>query len=159
MNDKQDKIVRLLWNYHSLRDEHIKKLCNCTDYDIDLLISKKMLVRESESKIIRYQGKQINNRNIAAFDVVMEYLDRTPKIKKGKGPVTLILETKYTSYDVIAIKEDEIEALFENIEQISTSEKIIIIIQTKEYEERNIKTDKECLICTFSPLKIVDKVN
>ena len=56
------EILNSYRNIVTTKNEHIKKLCNCTDYDIDLLISKKMLVRESESKIIRYQGKQINNR-------------------------------------------------------------------------------------------------
>lgn len=159
MTEKQNKIVKLLWDFQSLREEQIIRICDCTTNDIDFLVSNKILVREKNLNIIRYQGKDVNNRNIVAFDVVMEYLDRNPEIKKGKRPVNVTLKTKYISYDIIAIKKDEVDNLYENIDKISTSEKIIIIIQTKQYIKKKINTNRECYVCTFPPLEIVDKLN
>ena len=159
MTKKQNKILKLLWDFQSLREIHIIKICNCTIKDIDYLISHKMLIREKESKIIRYQGKDINNRNIIAFDIVKEYLDRNPEINKGNRPVNVTLKTKYITYDIIAVKENEIDNLYENINSISTADKIIIIIQTKHYIKKKINTDRECMICTYSPLEIVDIIN
>lgn len=159
MTEKQTKILKLLWDFQSLREIHIIKICDCTIKDIDYLVSQKILIRDKDTKIIRYQGKEINNRNIIAFDIVMEYLDRNPEIKKGNRPVNVTLKTGFVSYDIIAIKENEIDNLFKNINNISSAEKIIIIIQTKHYIKKKINTDRECMICTYSPLEIVDIIN
>lgn len=155
MTEKQNKILKLLWQFQSLREEHIIKLCNCRTNDIDLLLAQKALVRDKDTNIIRYKGKQVNNRNIATFDVVMEYLDRSPEIQKGNRPVNVTMKTKYTTYDIIAIKEDEVDNLYQNIDSISSADKIIIIIQTKNYIKKTINTKRECCICTFPPIEIV----
>ena len=155
MNDNQNKILKLLWQFNSLREEHIIKICKCTSNDIDLLISKKRLERERGNNIIKYRAKEINSRNIAAFDVVMEYLDRDPEIQKGKRPVNVTMKTKYTTYDIIAVKEDEVDNLFQNIDSISSADKVIIIIQTQNFVMKEINTKRECCICTFPPIEIV----
>lgn len=158
MNEKQNKIAKLLWDFQALREEHIIKLCNCNINDIDVLIANKMLIRESNG-IIRYKGKEINNRIIVAFDVVMEYLERNPEIKKGRYPVIVSMKMRYLKYDIVAIKEEEVEKFYENIDTKSDADKVIIIIETKNYVKREINTSKECLICTYPPLDIVDKLN
>ena len=159
MNEIKNRIVKLLWDFQSLREEHIIKICNCTRSDIDVLIANKVLVRDKTTGIISHKAKEVNNRNVVAFDVVMEYLDRNPEIKKGKHPVNVTLKTRYTSYDIIAIKEEETEKLYEEIDTISNADKIIIIIETKNYIKRKINTTIECYICTYPPLEIVDKLN
>ena len=159
MNEKQNKIAKLLWDFQSLREEHILKVCDCTINDIDVLVANKVLVRDKKTNIIRYRTKEMNNRNVAAFDVVMDYLERNPKIKKGKYPVNVTLKTRYVCYDIIAIKEDEIDNLYKNIDTISKSDKLIIIIETKNYMKKKINTKRPCYICTFPPLKIIEKVN
>lgn len=159
MNEKQNKIAKLLWDFQSLREEHILKVCDCTINDIDVLVANKVLVRDKKTNIIRYRTKEMNNRNVAAFDVVMDYLERNPEIKKGKYPVNVTLKTRYVSYDIIAIKEQEVDNLYENIDTISKSDKLIIIIETKNYMKKKINTKRPCYICTFPPLKIIEKVN
>ena len=62
MTEKQNKIIKLLWDFQSLRESHIIRICDCTTNDIDFLVSQKVLIREKSSKIIRHQGKDINNR-------------------------------------------------------------------------------------------------
>ena len=157
MDEKKYKIQKLLWTFQSLREEHIKKICKCSSEDIDVLIANKVLVRDKNIGLIKHKGKEINNRNVVAFDVVMEYLDRSPEIKKGNFPITL--QTKYVSYDIIAIKEQEMDNLYENIDTISSANKIIIIIETKNYIKKRINTKRPCCICKYPPLEIVDRVN
>ena len=159
MDEKKYKIQKLLWDFQSLREEHIIKICKCTQDDINVLIANKALIRDKNTGIIRHKGKEANNRNVVAFDVVMEYLERNPEIKKGKFPVNVTLQTEYISYDIIAIKEQEIDNLYENIDTISSANKIIIIIETKNYIKKKINTKRPCYICTFPPLEIIDKVN
>lgn len=159
MSEKKNKIAKLLWDFNSLREDHIMKICGCSKDDIDYLITKKVLERVKNTGIVRHRSKEVNNRNVVAFDVVMEYLERDPKIEKAKFPVNVTLKTQYTTYDIIAIKEQEVENLYENIDTISTADKIIIIIETNNYIKRNINTNRECYICTYPPLEIVDKLN
>ena len=157
MNDKQKQIVKLLWDFHSLKQEQVKKICDCTENDINYLIAYKVI--EKDNKILKYKNKEINNRNIVAFDVVMEYLDRKPKIKKAKHPINVSLETDKYTYDIIAIKEVEADALFEKLDEISTADRVIVIIETKEYAKRFVNTKRPCYICKYSPLEIVDRIN
>lgn len=90
--------------------------------------------------MIKHKLKEINNRNIVAFDVVMEYLDRNSELKKAKYPINVTMKTKYITYDIIAVKEQEIENLYENINTISQADKVIIIMETNNYIKRNIET-------------------
>lgn len=158
MTDKQKEIAKLLWNFGALREEHILKLCKCTENDINCVIASKVISKDKDSKILKYQGKDINNRIIVAFDVVMHYLDRNAKVKKARHPVNVTMTTDFHEYDIIAIKEAEIEPLFEKIDKISNSERIIIIIETKEYIERKINTKRPYCICIYPSLDIVKLV-
>lgn len=159
VNDKQKQIAKLLWDFQSLRENHILKICNCTENDINFLIANKVITKDKNTKILKYKNKEINNRNIVAFDVVMEYLDRNPKLKKSKHPINVFMKTNDYTYDIIAIKEIEAETLFEKIDEISTADRVIVIIETKEYTKRFINTKIPMYICTYSPLEIVDRIN
>lgn len=159
MNEKQKQILKLLWEFQSLRENQILKICKCTEVDINYLIANRVIIKEKNTKILRYNGKEINSRNIAAFDVVMEYLERRPKLKKGKYPISVSMEIEKVTYDIIAIKEIEINTLFEKIDEISKSDKVIVIIESKEYLKKAINTKRPCCICVYPNLKIVDMIN
>ena len=159
MNDKLKQVAKLLWDFQSLREEQVMKICNCTEKDINCLIASKVITKDKNSKILKYFNKEINNRNIVAFDVVMEYLDKNPVLKKAKHPINVSMKTDSYTYDIIAIKEIEVDTLFEKLDQISNSDRVIIIIETKEYNKKFINTNRPCYICTYSPLEIVDKIN
>ena len=159
MNDKLKQVAKLLWDFQSLREEQVMKICNCDEKDINCLIASKVITKDKNSKILKYFNKEINNRNIVAFDVVMEYLDRNPVLKKAKHPINVSMKTDYYTYDIIAIKEIEADTLFEKLDQISNSDRVIIIIETKEYNKKFINSKRPCYICTYSPLEIVDRIN
>ena len=159
MNDKHKQILKLLWDFQSLREEHILKICNCTESDINFLIANKVIVKDKYNKILKYNGKEINNRNIIAFDVVMQYLDRNAQVKKAKFPINVSMKTDEFTYDIIAIKQIEVDSLFEKIDEISTADRLIIIIETKEYIRKVINTKRPCYICKYPPLEIVERIN
>lgn len=159
MNDKQKQIAKLLWDFQSLREEHILRIYNCTEKDINCLIASKVITKDKNTKILKYNNKEINNRNIVAFDVVMDYLDRNPKLKKAKHPINVSMKTDYYTYDIIAIKEAEVDTLYEILDNISTADRVIIIIETKEYVKKFVNTKRPCYICTYPPLEIVDRIN
>lgn len=159
MNDKLKQAAKLLWDFQSLREEQVMKICNCTEKDINCLIASKVITKDKNSKILKYINKEVNNRNIVAFDVVMEYLDRNLVLKKAKHPINVSMKTDDYIYDIIAIKEVETDALFEKLDKISTSDRVIIIIETKKYNKKFVNTKRPCYICTYSPLEIVDRIN
>lgn len=160
MNDKLKKIVNLLWTYDSLREEHILKMCECTAKDINYLIASKAISKDRETNILKYGRKDINIKHIAAFDVIMYYLNRNPTIKMGKHPVTISMTIKDgTTYDIIYIKEIEVEALFKKLDKVSNSDKVIIIIETKKYKPQVSNTERPCYICIYPPLDIKDSLN
>ena len=159
MTDIQNAIAKLLWDFHSLRAEQVMKICNCTESDIGCLIAQKVIKRDNNTGILIHRGRNADNRNVVAFDVVVQYLDRNPKLKVGKHPICVNMQTDFFNYDILAIKEAEITDVFEHIDQMSESERIIIIIETKQYVKKIIKTKRPCYICTYPPLKIVDRIN
>lgn len=159
MNDKLKQVAKLLWDFQSLREEQVMKICNCDEKDINCLIASKVITKDKNSKILKYFNKEINNRNIVAFDVVMEYLDKNPVLKKAKHPINVSMKTDSYTYDIIAIKEIEADTLFEKLDQISSSDRVIIIIETKEYNKKFVNTKRPCYICTYSPLEIVERIN
>lgn len=154
MTDKQKEIAKILWTFGALREEHILKYCKCTENDINCVIASKAILKDKNTKILKYQGKEINNRVIAAFDVVMKYLDRNAVVKKAKHPINVSMKTDFYTYDIIAIKEAEVDTLFEKLDEISNSEKIIVVIETKQYINRVIKTKRPICICTYPSLDI-----
>ena len=159
VNDKHRQILKLLWDFHSLREEHVLKICNCTENDINFLIANKAIMKDRNNKILKYNGKEVNNRNIIAFDVVMQYLDRNVQIKKAKYPINVSMKTNEFTYDIIAIKQIEMDSLFERIDEISSSDRLIIIIEAKEYIRKNINTKRPCYMCIYPPLKIIERIN
>jgi len=159
MNDKQKQIAKLLWDFQSLREEQVIRICDCTQNDINFLIASKAITKDKKTRILKYSNKEVNNRNVVAFDVVMEYLDRKPVLKKGKHPINVTMKTEQFTYDIIAIREVEEDTLFEMLDDLSTSDRVIIIIETKHYIPKVIKTTRPCYICTYPPLEIVDRIN
>lgn len=159
MNETHKKILNLLWEFNSLRVEHVLQICNCTEKEINFLIARKAIIKDRKRNILRCNNKELNSKNIVAFDVVMNYLDRNPKIIKGEHPINVTIKTEQFTYDIIAVKEIEVDPLFEQIDEISKADRIIIIIETKQYIRKTINTKRPCYICTYSPLKIVDRLN
>lgn len=163
MTEKQNKVAKLLWDFESLRENQVLSICQCDRNDIDWLVAKNIICRDKDNKDILYHKlRNIKNRNIVAFDVVLEYLDRCSDIRRGnRHPINVSFNVQNIKYDIIAIKEIEIEKLYNDIDNISQSNKVIIIIETNNYIPQKINTNRECLICTYSrnEIKIVDKLN
>lgn len=161
MTEKQNKIAKLLWDFESLRENQIISMCGCDRNDIDWLVAKNIICRDKGKDILYHKLRKINNRNIVAFNVVIEYLDRCSNIRKGKYPVNVSFDVNNIKYDIIAIKEIEVERLYNEIDNISQADKMIIIIETNKYMRTRLNSNRECLICTFyeKKLEIVDKLN
>jgi len=58
MTEKQKEIAKLIWDFGALREEHILKLCKCTENDINCVIASKAISKEKNTNIF------INNLSI-----------------------------------------------------------------------------------------------
>ena len=54
MNDKLKQVAKLLWDFQSLREEQVMKICNCDEKDINCLIASKVITKDKNSKILKY---------------------------------------------------------------------------------------------------------
>ena len=61
MNDKLKQVAKLLWDFQSLREEQVMKICNCDEKDINCLIASKVITKDKNYKILKYFNKEINN--------------------------------------------------------------------------------------------------
>ena len=59
VNDKQKNIMKLLWDFDSLRESQIMKLCNCSETDINNLISNKVISKDVKKGILSMQKKKL----------------------------------------------------------------------------------------------------
>lgn len=59
VNDKQKNIMKLLWEFDSLRESQIMKLCNCSETDINNLISNKVISKDVKKGILKYAKKKL----------------------------------------------------------------------------------------------------
>lgn len=59
VNDKQKNIMKLLWDFDSLRESQIMKLCNCSETDINNLISNKVISKDVKKGILKYAKKKL----------------------------------------------------------------------------------------------------
>lgn len=161
MTEKQNKIAKLLWDFESLRENQMISICDCDRNDIDWLVAKNIICRDNNKNILYHKLRRTNNRNVVAFDVVLEYLDRCTNIKKAKYPINVSFDVNNIKYDIIAIKEVEIDKLYNDIDNISQANKVIIIIESSTYVKRKINTKREFLICIYykEKINIVDKLN
>ena len=78
---------------------------------------------------------------------------------KGKFPVIISFVVENITYDIIVARLIEQKRIFEMLDEVSSSDKIILVIENKElYNIEDIRTNRECLICEY-PLKVIGKIN
>lgn len=51
--------MKLLWDFDSLRESQIMKLCNCSETDINNLISNKVISKDVKKGILKYAKKKL----------------------------------------------------------------------------------------------------
>ena len=64
VNDKQKQISKLLWDFQSLREEHVYKLCNCEEKDINFLIANKEKEKDDKEKNENEEEKNKDNSTV-----------------------------------------------------------------------------------------------
>ena len=117
-------------------------MCKCNENDINYLIAQNAITRDKDTKILKYKGKEINSRNIVDFDVVLIYLYRNARVNKARHPINVSMTTDFFTYDIIAIKEAEVDTLFEKLDEISKRKNIKQNILSVINNKRNFTYNK-----------------
>lgn len=159
MTKKQNEIMQFILNYKTATEEQIIKLTSCNMQDISYLLSNQLIIKDKETGLIYHKIRGIDVKFMVALDVVCMYKEDLQTYYKAKFPVIISFVAYDVSYDIIVSKEIEQKRICELLDEISFSDKIILIIENKEtLNVSDINTNREILICTY-PLKIIKKVN
>lgn len=159
MTKKQNEVMQFMLNFKTATEKQILKLTDCTSQDISYLLTNKLISKDRETGLIYHKLKGIDVKFMVALDVICMYKKDLQSYYKAKFPVIISFIVDDISYDIIVSKSIEQKRICELLDEISFSDKIILIIENEEKLNVScIKTNRECLICTY-PLKIIKKVN
>lgn len=159
MNKKQNEVLQFLLSFKTATENQIIKLTNCSTEDINYLLTNKLILKDKNTNMIYHKLRGLDIKFMIALDVVCKYQSNIQSFLKGKFPVIITFVIENITYDVIVAKTIEQKRIFEMLDEVSHSDRIILIIENKEkYDISDIRTSRECLICSY-PLKVIGKVN
>ena len=159
MNKKQNEVLQFLLTFKTATEEQLIKLTNCSIQDINYLLTNKLIMKDKDTNMIYHKLKGLDVKFMVALDIICKYKPDIQSYGKAKFPVIVTFSIQNITYDVIIAKTIEQKRIFEMVDEVSFSDRIIFVIENKEvYDISEIKTSRECLICTY-PLKIIGKVN
>ena len=159
MTKKQNEVLQFLLKFKTATEQQLIKLTNCNMQDINYLLTNKLILKDKNTNMIYHKLRGFDIKFMIALDVVCKYQSNIQTYSKAKFPVIITFLIENITYDIIVAKAIEQKRIFEELDNISSSDKIILVIENKEkYDIEDIKTDRECLICSY-PLKIIGKVN
>lgn len=159
MNKKQNEIVQFLLKVNCCKESQIIEFLDCSKEDINYLLNNKIIIKKNEIIYSKIREKLIDVRYCIAIEILIRYKDIAKEYKKGVYPVLLTFIANNTKCDIIVAKEIEQETILRELDKMSDSDKVILVLENSEkYDRKLIKTNKSCLICKY-PLEIIDKVN
>ncbi len=159
MNRKQNEVLKFLFTFKTATEKQLIELTDCTIHDINYLLTNKLIFKDKNTNMIYHKLRGVDVKFMVALELVCKYKPNIQNYEKAKFPVIITFSIKNITYDVIVAKSIEQKRIFEMLDEISFSDKIILVIENKEkYDISDVKTNRECLICLY-PLKIIGKVN
>lgn len=159
MNKKQSEVLQFLLQFKTAREDQLIKLTECSKVDIDYLLSNKLIVKNSNPDVYYHKLKGLDVKFTVALDVICRCQKNISSFTKGKFPVIITFVAENTTFDIIVAKQIEQTRIFQELDRISFSDKIIIIIENKEKcDISEINTKREVLVSTY-PLNAIAKVN
>ena len=159
MNKKQAEVLQFLFEFKTAREDQIIRLTKCTKEDIEYLLYNKLIVKGDRPGTYYHKLKSFDIKFVIALDFICRGQKEITNYTKGKFPVTATFIVDNTAFDVIVARTMEQKRIFQELDKISSSDGIIIVIEDGEKcDISEIKTKREVLICTY-PIKVVAKVN
>lgn len=159
MNKKQNEVIQFLLKFKTATENQLIKLTNCNMQDINHLLTNKLIIKDKETGVIYHKLRGLDIKFMVALDLICKYQKDLQIYDKGKFPVIISFVVENITYDIIVARLIEQKRIFGMLDEVSSSDKIILVIENKElYNIEDIKTNRECLICEY-PLKIIGKIN
>lgn len=159
MNSKQREVLQFFLNFKTAREDQVIRLTKCNKSDIEFLLTNKYIEKNKEPEVYYHKLRGLDVKFVVALDVICRCEKIISNFNKGKFPVIVTFEAENTTFDVIVAKAIEQSRIFRELDKISFSDKIIIIVENKEKcDITEINTDRETLISTY-PLSVIAKVN
>ena len=160
MTDKQKAILDFLSKFKSATMEQIVFFTKCSIQDIKELINLKYIIKDEKTNLLRHRVKHLDVRTAVALDVIKDIYKDVKDFKYSiHHPIILTALTKDNLIcDIAVVRSIEQNTVFEKLDTYTKADKIIIVLDSENYDKKRIKTKKEVLICTY-PIKIIGTVN
>lgn len=160
MTKTQNNIMQFLSKFKSCSQEQLIFFTGCSIQDINYLISSNFIVRDLKTNLLHHKMKKVDVRTAVALDVVKIIKNEIKDFGYSRNfPVIfsmITLENK--TCDIAVVRKIEQEIVFKKLMEYSNADKIIIVLESDNYDKRLINTKKEVLICKY-PIEIIDKIN
>ena len=160
MTDKQEKVLEFLSKFKSATEEQIIFFTGASINDIKLLLNLKHIIKDEKTNLIRHRVKHLDVRTAVALDVIKDIYKSVKEIKYSiHHPVILSVLTKDNLVcDIAVIRHFEQNTVFEKLDTYTKADKIILVLDSEDFDKKRIKTKREVLVCTY-PIKIIGKIN
>lgn len=160
MTKTQNNALQFLSKFKSCSEEQLMFFTKCSIQDINYLLSANLLIKDERTKLLYLRMRKLDVRTAVALDVVKSIKDDIKDIGYSKHfPVifTIVTNEKIIC-DIAVVRHIEQDTVFKRLKNYSQADKIILVLDSKEYNRNLINTNKEVLICSY-PIEIIDKIN
>ena len=160
MIKKQNIILQFLSKFKSCTVEQLLFFTKCSLQDINYMISENFIIKDEKTGLLHHKLKPLDVRTAVALDVIKSISKNIKDCGYSKNfPVILTVTTNENiTCDIAVVRNIELEMFFTKIKKYSKANKLIIVVENKNYDKSMINTNKEILVCTY-PIKVIDKIN
>ena len=161
MTKKQNEMLQFLSKFKSCTEEQLIFFTGGMMQDINYLMTYNFILKDEKTKLLCLKiKKKIDVRTAAALDV-FKFIKNDLKdfgYSRNFPIIFSAITLDNQTCDIAVIRHIEQEAVFKKLQDYSNADKIIIVLENKDYDRTMINTTKEVLICTY-PIEIIDKIN
>ncbi len=158
IKDKETKIVNFIEEFGCVTEEQLKQLFECDKIAIKNILHYHFI--NKKGNILVHKQKSIDNKIIAAIDVLCEYKGRYKYFYKNFEPIYISFLGKNNElYDIIVTEKADERGVIKLLKNKTNwnADKIILLFEDTEMLNK-IDINIPYLYCIYPPIKIVEKI-
>ena len=158
MNKKYtlQRILNFIQDFGCVSEKQLQKLFECNRNDFKDILNSNTVSKKKD--IYVHNSRAIDNKMIAALDVLTAYQGRFTDFYLGITPVYISFLCNDTLYNVIVTDIDNQEGIVKRLNnqplKFSYADKYVLLFKDTSMLDK-IKFSKPYLYCTYMPIKII----
>ena len=150
------RVLNFLQDFGCASDLQLEKLFGCTKSDLKDILNTSAISKKRD--IYVHNKRAIDNKMIAALDVLLAYKQRLTDFYLGNNPVYISFYSEDNLYNVIVSDEDNQEGIVKRLNNrpldFSHADRYILLFKDVSMLDK-IKFEMPYLYCTYMPVKII----